>query len=466
MGHPNHRGFLDADITNETHDQRKIARFVNGNRHARYREMNRQIMQLNDPTFAEVVKFATTFEVADRTARDLTQPTHAAVKVVAGGRSSDVEAVAADGVAEEEDQEGVSSATGTESARGVNAVRESQYRSSWRGKMQQGVKAKAEQSRGAALPGQRPRASPGNEDGPKCGNCGRDSSHEKCPAAGLACHECGKFGHFARCCRSRPKNLLARACKAQVDRVELELPEADARNARAMRSFASAPYIPPVVENPVVSVRITGIDRFGREHTRTAQLLPDSGSSVTMLPTHMARRLGWTYERMVRPLRLATCGKSGVETPYSFEGAVQANGGVIRTTLYVAPDVPAVLSSAVCYALKILIRPDRGGNTGMGYSATGGGIATRGRSGPAPQAAADGAQSSLSPPRAARREPGRNCSGPTEGATTQAGESDAADGAAAGRHTSPRPSSATSRPDGPHLAAPTPGGKSRVANSA
>ena len=38
------RGFLDADIANETNDQRKIARFVNGNRHVRYREMNRQIM--------------------------------------------------------------------------------------------------------------------------------------------------------------------------------------------------------------------------------------------------------------------------------------------------------------------------------------------------------------------------------------------------------------------------------------
>ena len=99
-----------------------------------------------------------------------------------------------------------------------------------------------------------------------------------------------------------------------------------------------------------------------------------------MLPTHLARRLGWTYERMARPLRLATCGKSGVEAPYSFECAVQANSGVIRTTLYVAPDVPAVLSSAVCYALQILLRPDRKGNTGKGYSATGGGIATTGTS--------------------------------------------------------------------------------------
>ena len=80
----------------------------------------------------------------------------------------------------------------------------------------------------------------------------------------------------------------------------------------------------------------------------------------------------------MRPLRLATCGSSAVEPPYSFDGAVQANGGTVRVTVYVAPNVPAVLSSAVCYALRILIRPDRSGNTGKGYSAAGGGIATTG----------------------------------------------------------------------------------------
>ena len=123
---------------------------------------------------------------------------------------------------------------------------------------------------------------------------------------------------------------------------------------------------------------MTGIDRRGREHTRTAWLLPDSGSSVTMLPTHMARKLGWTYQRMVRPLRLATCGSSAVEPAYSFDAAVRVNGNAVRLTVYVAPNVPAVLSSAVCYALGILIRPDCSGNTGKGYSAAGGGIATTG----------------------------------------------------------------------------------------
>ena len=97
-----------------------------------------------------------------------------------------------------------------------------------------------------------------------------------------------------------------------------------------------------------------------------------------MLPTHLARKLSWTYRRMVRPLRLATCGSSTVEPAYSFDGAVRVNGNAVRLTVYVAPNVPAVLSSAVCYALGILVRPNRSGSTGKGYSATGGGIATTG----------------------------------------------------------------------------------------
>ena len=81
---------------------------------------------------------------------------------------------------------------------------------------------------------------------------------------------------------------------------------------------------------------------------------------------------------MVRPLRLETCGSSAAEPAYSFDAAVWVNSNAVRLTVYVAPNVPAVLSSAVCYALGILVRPDRSGNTGKGYSAAGGGIATAG----------------------------------------------------------------------------------------
>ena len=137
------------------------------------------------------------------------------------------------------------SATGAEPKQGVKAARQSQYRLSQRGKMQQGVKTKAEKFRGATSPGQRSRATPATGDGPKCGNCGWSSNHERCPASGATCHDCGKSGHFASVCRSRPKNFIARACKAQVVKAEIELPEADTRNAKAMCSFADAPYIPP-----------------------------------------------------------------------------------------------------------------------------------------------------------------------------------------------------------------------------
>ena len=57
---------------------------------------------------------------------------------------------------------------------------------------------------------------------------------------------------------------------------------------------------------------------------------------------------------------------------------MRVNGKAVRLTVYVAPNVPAVLSSAVCYALGVLVRPDRSGNTGRGYSSAGGGIATTG----------------------------------------------------------------------------------------
>ena len=376
------RGFLDADIANETHDQRKIARFVNGNRHTRYREMNRQIMQLDNPTFAEVVKFATTFEVADRTAKDLAQPAHTAVKSVTSGCVATAKTASTDnGSAEEEDQESVDPA-GTEAAQGVKAVRQSQYRSSQRGKLEQAVSSRPKQSpRGTTPSGQRSRASSGDGDGPKCRNCGNSETHRTCPAAGLVCHECGKHNHFAKMCRSRrAKNPGARACKALVARMELELPEADARNAKAMRHCRDAPYIPPVVDNPPVTVLMTALDRFGRKRTRAVDLLPDSGSSVTMLPTHMVRKLGWVFKRLARPLCLATCGPNGIQPVHCYDGEITANDNIVRVTVYVAPRVPAVLSSAVCYALGILIRPDRSGNTGKGYSATGGGIATTGTS--------------------------------------------------------------------------------------
>ena len=53
MGDTIKRVALEANIPNETPDQRMIARLLNGNQYPHHRKMNRQILQLDDPIFSE-----------------------------------------------------------------------------------------------------------------------------------------------------------------------------------------------------------------------------------------------------------------------------------------------------------------------------------------------------------------------------------------------------------------------------
>ena len=42
----------------------------------------------------------------------------------------------------------------------------------------------------------------------KCGNCGGYAHHRNpCPARGTSCRACGKVGHFAHVCRSKPRTV-------------------------------------------------------------------------------------------------------------------------------------------------------------------------------------------------------------------------------------------------------------------
>lgn len=48
------------------------------------------------------------------------------------------------------------------------------------------------------------RVGPNTREKQQCGNCGGGHSpQQKCPAAGITCHNCGRRNHFARVCRSR-----------------------------------------------------------------------------------------------------------------------------------------------------------------------------------------------------------------------------------------------------------------------
>lgn len=42
-----------------------------------------------------------------------------------------------------------------------------------------------------------------NDNGPSCGNCGRQHARGQCFATSSICYNCQKRGHFARLCRSR-----------------------------------------------------------------------------------------------------------------------------------------------------------------------------------------------------------------------------------------------------------------------
>ena len=103
-------------------------------------------------------------------------------------------------------------------------------------------------------------------------------------------------------------------------------------------------------------------------------MLPDSGSSVSMLPLHMAQKMGALLHKLETPLRLAVCGPAGVLCHRRFEATIKFKDKTVRTTVFVAKDVPPVLSSAASYGLELLIRPSDNG-TGQAFTVVDGGCA-------------------------------------------------------------------------------------------
>ena len=42
----------------------------------------------------------------------------------------------------------------------------------------------------------------------RCGRCGFDKNHQKCPAMGQQCRRCQKMNHYAKVCRATPVNSV------------------------------------------------------------------------------------------------------------------------------------------------------------------------------------------------------------------------------------------------------------------
>jgi len=71
-----------------------------------------------------------------------------------------------------------------------------------------------------------PRNSYNQESAPPCRNCGRDASHDSCPAKNLVCHACSKVGHFKSVCQSKSeRGQVARHSGGEKHRYSIKFVE-------------------------------------------------------------------------------------------------------------------------------------------------------------------------------------------------------------------------------------------------
>ena len=162
----------------------------------------------------------------------------------------------------------------------------------------------------------------GGANGNPCGNCGGNHRRGNCPAAKMTCHNCGKVGHLQRFCHSA-KNFTV-AAQPMVAMASVAVPHADAENKADLRYGENLPYVPPVVMNSTKRVTMRARDHGDALRKWSANLLPDSGSSVTMMPTLQAKKAGFRLQKLRDPLHLTVAGLGGVSCTHRFQTAISA----------------------------------------------------------------------------------------------------------------------------------------------
>ena len=100
------------------------------------------------------------------------------------------------------------------------------------------------------------------------------------------------------------------------------------------------------------------------------RFLPDSGSSVTMLPLRTLREARAVIKEMP-PLPLTVAGQGTLACTHQCEMVLEWGGRAIRTTVASADTAPAVLSAQACVALG-LHPAEYGGGVDLLAAAVGG----------------------------------------------------------------------------------------------
>ena len=176
-------------------------------------------------------------------------------------------------------------------------------------------------------------------------------------------------GHFRRGCRKTDQaaNFAAEVCHT----VARDGYQADLVNATAVGPrLARLKYVPMVTSTRRVEIDSVARSQAGGNRQMSFRFLPDSGSSVTMLPLRTLREARAVVKEMP-PLPLTVAGQGTLACTHQCEMVLEWGGRAIRTTVASAATAPAVLSAQACVALG-LHPAEYGGGVDLLAAAVGG----------------------------------------------------------------------------------------------
>ena len=177
---------------------------------------------------------------------------------------------------------------------------------------------------------------------PGCGNRLHQGGRARCPAFGLPCNNCGKLGHFAKVCRSRPlqpepKPTLTASTNTLTTNKDLLL-------SNISNVTASDPA-------PKITIDITTLNG-----TRSIAVIPDSGADVSAAGEAILHHLNEHLDNLL-PSHIVPKAANGTEMHPMGKLPIRLKLGnrKFADELHIYPDVCGLLISwKACKSLGIL----------------------------------------------------------------------------------------------------------------